>query len=298
MERNGTIGRPCPACGSREADRGVRETRVFGAPLPVDRCRRCGTHSLGASADLEGYYGGEYWDAFRRARRPSRLFEFYDALCHILIARSHVRFIRARGASDPRRVRLLDIGSGRGENVGFFERKGFRCDAIEPDPGFAAQTARRLRAGRCLAGTLAAIPPGERYDIVCAFHVLEHAEEPIAFVRDAAARLAEGGRLYIEVPNGANPAVLRDSIERHPHVVHFTPEGLHALLRRAGSTVENLGVYRQIIDPRETRRLRKWSRLPRLIARGEACEPSPAPERGEHIRAWAGRPGSGSTAVT
>ncbi|MBN1417837.1 MAG: hypothetical protein JXP34_03625 [Planctomycetes bacterium] len=61
--------------------------------------------------------------------------------------------------------------------------------------------------------------------------------------------------------------------------------------------MEDLGVYRQIIDPRETRRLRKWSRLPRLILRGESCEPAPVPERGEHIRAWAARPERRSTAT-
>jgi len=289
MEPNGRSGRPCLACGSNAADRGVLETRVFGAPVPVDRCRSCGTHFLGSRVDTAAYYEGPYWDAFRRARPPSRLFEIYDSLCHILIARSHLRFIRTRVVSDPRGLRLLDIGSGRGENVHYFERKGIRCDALEPDVAFAAETRRRLRAGRCLLGTLATVPPDERYDIICALHVLEHAEDPIAFIRDAGDRLVEGGHLYIEVPNAANPAVLRDSVAHHPHVVHLTPDGLEALLGRAGCPAEHLAVYRQIIDPRETRRRRKWRRLPRMILRGDSCEPAPSPERGEHLRAWAGR---------
>ena len=86
---------------------------------------------------------------------------------------------------------------------------------------------------------------GERYDLVCMFHVLEHVFDPGDFLADATACLAPGGRLVIEVPSLSDPLLSLYACEayrrfyfqrQHPHV--YSMSSLSRLLTQLGFEVE------------------------------------------------------------
>jgi SAM-dependent methyltransferase len=86
---------------------------------------------------------------------------------------------------------------------------------------------------------------GERYDLVCMFHVLEHVFDPGEFLADAAECLEPTGRLVIEVPSLRDPLLSLYRCEayrqfyfqrQHPYV--YSASSLSRLLRHFGFDVE------------------------------------------------------------
>jgi hypothetical protein len=86
---------------------------------------------------------------------------------------------------------------------------------------------------------------GERYEIVCLFHVLEHVFEPGEFLADCVACLAPGGRLIVEVPSLDDPLLSLYDCEayrrfyfqrQHPYV--YSARSMTRLLERLGFEVE------------------------------------------------------------
>jgi SAM-dependent methyltransferase len=95
----------------------------------------------------------------------------------------------------------------------------------------------RLRQGRFESATVA-----QPVAAVCAFHVLEHVEDPNEFLSAARRALLPGGRLALEVPNIASAAARRlgtgwPHIEPRYHRWHFTPESLTRLVTAHGFQV-------------------------------------------------------------
>jgi hypothetical protein len=68
--------------------------------------------------------------------------------------------------------------------------------------------------------------------------VLEHIEDPVAFLRDLRSSVEPGTPVYVEVPDGEfvlSPGGLWDLI--YPHVSYFTKPSLELMLRRCGFDV-------------------------------------------------------------
>lgn len=126
---------------------------------------------------------------------------------------------------------VLDLGAG-GEAFGAFVAPA-RYTAFDP-----------------FAGTP---PPQGCFDAVCAFQVLEHVADPLAFVTEAKARLKPGGRLFLGVPNRESYlARLRDfPLDLPPHhVTRWSRRALETLAERAGLQVEALA--ESSLEPWET----------------------------------------------
>jgi SAM-dependent methyltransferase len=86
---------------------------------------------------------------------------------------------------------------------------------------------------------------GERFDVICMFHVLEHIFEPGPFLSNCAACLEPGGRLIIEVPSLDDPLLTLYDCEayqrfyfqrQHPYV--YSAGSMKRLLQHEGFEVE------------------------------------------------------------
>jgi glycosyltransferase involved in cell wall biosynthesis/SAM-dependent methyltransferase len=225
---------------------GAGELAPFGAGYVV--CAACETlvrlASPGARLDVvrdedRDFYGRRYW--FERQRElglpdlAERCGEDLRGRClHWLAAL--LRYKRPPG-------RALELGSAHGAFVALLGWSGFRATGLELSPWVAAWARERFGV-EMLAGPLEQqdLAPGS-LDLVAAFDVLEHLEDPLGTVQRVANLLRDDGVVVLQTP--MRPAAMDiDELERSGHRFRemlidehlhlFSERGVRELLARAG----------------------------------------------------------------
>jgi SAM-dependent methyltransferase len=94
--------------------------------------------------------------------------------------------------------------------------------------------------------------PAARFGVIAALDVLEHMAAPPPFLAAIRARLAPGGRLFLQVPNWDSLLVrlegARSSVVCPGHWSYFTPATLPDLLARAGFRTLEVDTVQSEID--------------------------------------------------
>ena len=127
--------------------------------------------------------------------------------------------------------RMLDVGCGIGVTLDAFARyaPGWKLFGVDPNLKESKAVARIDHVEAVYGCELAEVPG--RYDLITVMHVLEHVVDPARLLSDIRDRLADGGRLLIQVPHFPdNPFDLLIA----DHCSHFTAETVRPLLDAAG----------------------------------------------------------------
>lgn len=210
----------CPACGFiyREPYRGCAAARCAAC---ADRCidRFSEPGFLEARLRVDG----------RRAERIRRLL-----------------------GGDLSKMRVLELGAGLGCLASHLASASGRYFGLEPSPVFFNWLRENFKD---LAGKVEnAVLPGPEhrggFDLLVLVDVLQFAPKPLEFLREAALALADGGKVYLEVPDESlmslrakvrkTLGLYKGSPLHHGHLNFFTPGSLRFLLREAGLRPEVL----------------------------------------------------------
>lgn len=264
-----TVEAPCAICGGSGADPvWATPDRAFAVPghYTVARCRGCGFLYQRPRVRDE-HLAACYPDHYPRHQEPSprmplkgsksrqraARWALADGLGYGAFRDARVSLTtRLRGRRMLRRIRwncppwigagrYLDVGCGSGGSLGVARALGWRVAGIEMDEAAAALARRftdELHVGDILTAPFA---PG-RYDVVTAFHVLEHVPDPVAVARRMLHWLAPGGLLIVEVPNAGGLGARLfggawSGLELPRHLSHFTPETLERVIDKAGGRI-------------------------------------------------------------
>ena len=264
-----TIDAPCFLCGARESER-VWSTpdRAFKVPgqYSVVRCLACGF--LYQRPRVRDEHLAEcYPDHYPRHQEPSPRIPFKGSQARVravrwalatglgyrafqdaragLLMRLRARLLgrRLRWDCPPWRGagRYLDVGCGSGGALGVARALGWRVAGIEMDQA-AAEKARRFSEDIYTGDVLSAPFAEASFDVVTAFHVLEHVADPAEVMRRMLAWLAPGGLAIVEVPNaGGLGASLFGAawsgLELPRHLCQFTTESLGRTVEQAGGHI-------------------------------------------------------------
>ncbi|MBX7148112.1 class I SAM-dependent methyltransferase [bacterium] len=137
--------------------------------------------------------------------------------------------------------RVLEIGSGTGYFLTALRPQVTEVQGIELSAREAAY-AKEVRniPTSSLPFEESDLPKGY-YDHVCLFHVLEHAADPIQFLKGLKSFIKPGGRIHLEIPNLMDPLVWIFDVEpyrnfyyQEPHLYYFKPETLSRVCEKAG----------------------------------------------------------------
>lgn len=210
----------CRLCASE------RSEPAFEHPSPLLRCLDCGLvyrdGETAATYDESYYDSGGYRTYFSRASQWRRE------------ARQRLSWLLA--AVSPRR--LLEAGCAGGFFLAEARRAGIEASGVELSPA-AAEYARAELGAPVAIGAFEDLYLSDRFDAVCAFHVLEHAVDPRRFLARAHDLLAPEGWLALEVPNIESARAIEDgedwfALEPEYHLSHFSPATLTRLVREEG----------------------------------------------------------------
>lgn len=227
----------------------VKGERSFG------RCSRCGSAVLvpmPGAGELAAFYPPVYCFSAQpgsASRLRALLSRVEDRLLYQPIYASDARrILKAVHLSNGAGKRLLDIGCGRGGRLLALRARGFEVTGVDFDREAvdALERLHRVPAYCCeVLETERILQPGS-FDIITAYHLLEHAVAPVEVVKMARRLLKPGGYLIVAVP-------LVDSIQsalfsRHwchvteapRHVSLPSQQGMRFLAREAGFEVEKV----------------------------------------------------------
>jgi 2-polyprenyl-3-methyl-5-hydroxy-6-metoxy-1,4-benzoquinol methylase len=144
----------------------------------------------------------------------------------------------------PPKVRVLDIGSGAGRALAYHRARG--CDAWGVEADANAKTIADLHGLNVRIGTFEpAMFDAGSFDAVTLDQVIEHAVDPVSFLRGAAAVLRPGGQAVLTTPNSRSCGARlfgRRWINWHApyHLHQFSPRSLGLTAQKAGLEIVSL----------------------------------------------------------
>lgn len=251
----------CLLCGASGLEHGYEAPVYAGAAFGWVTarnvlCRDCGfmfRNPMPETSSLREYYAGSS-DASGSVFHADG-----EGSAHHSKQKQRAMFFLAKGS--PRiGATILEIGCSSGE---FFEflPSSFRRFGIEPSPSSSARASER--GVEVLAPFFEDLDSRHQFDVVAAFSVLEHVQDPIEFLSRARGAAHDESQLWLEVPNSLVPTVGASEYFGFEHLLHFTEDSLRLAMNRAGWRLEE-------VDETQEKRLR-------AIATASVEEPAPCP---------------------
>ena len=222
----------CNLCGEDDCETLFQQDQHW-LGLRTVMCRRCGLIDLNprpAIADYDRFYAYRYHQLY-----PSRAAFHSGALGSRIVAEAARLRRKAYEQYFSGEVRMLEVGCGEGAFLKALgeANPGWSLQGIDLAPSEAA--ACREKGLQVACGRLEDSSTDPQTH-VAAFHVLEHALDPLAMLQEMANRIETNGYLFLEVPNIFGSWHGLGMI----HVAHpyqFAPHSLTAMVRRAGLSV-------------------------------------------------------------
>jgi 2-polyprenyl-3-methyl-5-hydroxy-6-metoxy-1,4-benzoquinol methylase len=231
--RNDVKGIPiCPICDHPHIQVVLHFKGYF-----VNRCQACGVQFLFPPPEeevLSSIYSNNYFLGEKIAEDEARVNSLKKGTASLYLERMEEYMPKERRD-------LLEIGCGRGDFLIEAQTRGFRVNGLEIS-GHAVEIAnkkigsRKVRQG-CLEESSF---PGELFDTVVFFDVLEHIRDPLRFLKICNQKMKTGGTIAFVTPSLDN--FLARWMGRYwmeykvEHLFYFTQASVKRALNRAGFT--------------------------------------------------------------
>lgn len=226
----------CPACDGRlDVVRDAADF-VFHKTFRLVRCVDCGLVTVDpvpGDDEFAAYYADNFYGQPSSTSGAALRF-FYGR--REAIVRRHQKNLRT----------ILDVGCGDGGFLAHMATAGVDVTGFEPSAAGAARARLRIGSGSRVHDKLEDV--AGTFDVVTAWHVLEHVAEPRPFLARLRALVAPGGVLVLAVPNFASfearvsgDAWFHLDVPRHLH--HFSPRSLRSLVERGGFDVVDVSTF-------------------------------------------------------
>lgn len=224
---------------------------VCGAPAQLDprlgvvgyvRCLSCGfvfQPERVSPSEEASRYTGQYFDEYPHPKGGVHDYDGNEPQRQLEARRRIEWIISSLGTNT--RGDLLEVGAASGAFLSAAEAAGFAVTGVEPADVTAAKG--RDKGLDLRTGTLGDIhESGATFDVVCAWHVLEHLPEPRTAAGQLLDLLRPGGWVFLELPNIGSRIADRDGarwqhLDATNHVAHYNVENVRRLFTDQGAEV-------------------------------------------------------------
>jgi len=155
---------------------------------------------------------------------------------------------------------VLDIGCGFGYGTALLSRSACRAIGIDKSPAVIAEARKKFSSSRAEFKSMDAAHlefPGQRFDLICAFELIEHLERPEDFLAQVCTVLDPKGVFFLSTPNNKEESKPTWSF----HVKEYSAKGLNDILRKFFRSVEISGLKRPAQSYQLESELKKIRRL-------------------------------------
>jgi 2-polyprenyl-3-methyl-5-hydroxy-6-metoxy-1,4-benzoquinol methylase len=202
------------------------------------KCEDCGIVYLEPKKEnLANFYAEDYRKLYTpvigKALNSREIFEMY-------LPYQHSRIDKIRDRLSPN-MKALDIGCSAGHFLYVLKEYVRECIGIEFNKENAEFVNKELGIKTYTEPIEKTDLPLGYFDLITAFQVLEHVEDPIQFLTTLRKYLKPDGYLYLEVPNINDALISIYNIEsycdfsyREPHIFYYSPKTLSMVLERSG----------------------------------------------------------------
>jgi len=194
----------------------------YGVTAAIYRCASCGYRECPDIGDVLPFYEGMEDPDYEKTRAPRA------------VQAQKLLDILAKHGTD--RGRLLDVGAGCGILVEEALRLGYAATGVEPSVWL--QKLAEKQKLPVVRGSIRDANIAGQFDAVTVIDVIEHVNDPVALMRDVAAKLAPGGVAMVVTPDvdAFFPRILgwKWWHYRIAHISYFNLKTLDMALEQAG----------------------------------------------------------------
>jgi 2-polyprenyl-3-methyl-5-hydroxy-6-metoxy-1,4-benzoquinol methylase len=236
----------CPICG--EDVRNVLTSELRRGHGRVLHCTDCdhGFLQLEHQVDAKNFYSEQYrqeysHNAEKKATNARELFDVYKNY-----QKDRLATIEALIRPD---TKVLEVGASAGQFLWHIKDRVQVVNAIELDTecrNFLESELHISADDEYLEHSRFA---AEKYDVVCAFQVMEHVENPFDFMKSLRAATSIGGTILVEVPNFHDPLLSVWNVPCYgrfyyhsAHVHYFSETSLRKAALLAGFQEEQIEI--------------------------------------------------------
>jgi len=236
----------CPLCGL-ESDQ-ILAHELRRGEGKVLYCIDCdyGFLATNSIADTKAYYDNEYRKEYSHtskasATSPSEMFEIYSRF-----QGNRLSFIKPVLTPNSK---VLEVGAGAGQFLTHIKSDVKTSHAIELDKECCTFLENKIGIEADSEFLENSRFADEKYDVVCAFQVMEHVEDPIAFLKSLKKVTRPNGEIFIEVPNLRDALLSVWDVPSHrkffyhsAHLHYFTENILKKIAQNVGFNIENIEI--------------------------------------------------------
>jgi 2-polyprenyl-3-methyl-5-hydroxy-6-metoxy-1,4-benzoquinol methylase len=239
----------CIVCSSNKNIHLFKPNSFGGYPTYV--CDKCGLYFfLGEDKKIEKkcneLYHRKYWSKIRK--KIERKKYFINISVKILrILRTHpsqqawhMKIIKK--FNPKKRLKLLELGCGKGDTLKYFSKLGIDVKGIEPDLNSAKRLNKWFGKKVCINESGEKIKIIGKFDVIYLCHVFEHLVRPDLFIKKVKKNLNPDGIIFLEIPNCENKKILNTSI-KNPHIYNFTYNSIKKLFENHNYDVLKVDTY-------------------------------------------------------
>ncbi|HEC29049.1 MAG TPA: class I SAM-dependent methyltransferase [Gammaproteobacteria bacterium] len=142
--------------------------------------------------------------------------------------------------------KILDFGSGASGFINKAQSLAAEVAGVEPEKRVQEYWNDSLTLYPCLEDA------GAGYDLITAFHVIEHLPDPRSILREMATHLSNDGRMVIEVPSSEDALLTLFDCKSFQHFTYwsqhlylFNPETLRELAVQAGLSIVSIQQFQR-----------------------------------------------------